>query len=395
MFQNLKLFIKYNIPFFFKILKKLSKIIRLFKNIFNLVIIEFLSIFNIQLNIGANPLININQPIVINLSGFDHILSIKFLNYFYSKKNSKIYNLNKYKKNINLLKNNLKLNYSNNNCIIPLSVLESFLYSDSNFITREINLNKIKPNDYLYFDNNSKNVIIIKEKWAFFHFYLQIIPFIIQNNNRKKFNILLRKQNKKFFNRLLKIFFSNIKIKKINLQEFRVLKKFIIINNNFYPNKKHIFLLREFLKVKYKLNYKNSSNELIYIKRSQGSYENYFKRQILNEKKLISILKTKYKFKIVDPLKINNIQQIKLFNKCRGIISIHGANLSNIIVCNKNCKILELNKNFDVKWHYYKIFNDLGYSNNFKIMITKIEREKIKLSFNETFFKLLDNHFKN
>ena len=395
MFQNLKLFIKYNIPFFFKILKELSKLIRLFKNIFNLVIIEFLSIFNIQLNIGANPLININQPIVINLSGFNHIFSIKFLNYFYSKKNSKIYNLNKYKKNINLLKNNLKFNYSNNNCSIPLSVLESFLYSDSNFITREINLNKIKPNDYLYFDNNSKNVIIIKEQWAFFHFYLQIIPFIIQNNNRKKFNILLRKQNKKFFNRLLKIFFSNVKIKKITLHKFKVLKKFIIINNNFYPNKKHIFLLREFLKVKYKLNYKNNTDELIYIKRSQGSYENYFKRQILNEKKLISILKTKYKFRIVDPLKINNIQQIKLFNKCRGIISIHGANLSNIIVCNKNCKILELNKNFDVRWHYYKIFNDLGYSNNFKIMITKIEREKIKLSFNETFFKLLDNHFKN
>ena len=86
MFQNLKLFIKYNIPFFFIILKEFSKLIRSFKNIFNLVIVEFLSIFNIQLNIQANPLININKPIIINLSGFDHVFSIKFLNYFYSKK---------------------------------------------------------------------------------------------------------------------------------------------------------------------------------------------------------------------------------------------------------------------------------------------------------------------
>ena len=273
--------------------------------------------------------------------------------------------------------------------------MESFLYSDSNFTTKEINLNKINPNDYLYFDNNSKNVIIIKEQWAFFHFYLQIIPFLIQNNHKKKFNILLRKQNKKFFNRLLKIFFKNVKIKKIDFKKFKVLKKFIIINNNFYPNKKHIFILRKFLKVKYNLNFKNSSNKLIYIKRSKGSYENYFKRQVLNEKKLISILKNKYKFKIVDPLKIDNIQQIKIFNKCKGIISIHGANLSNIIVCNENCKILEFNKNFDVRWHYYKIFNDLGYSKNFKILITKTEKEKMKVSLNNKFFELLDNHFKN
>ena len=95
MFQNLKLFIKYNIPFFFIILKAFFNLIRSFKNIFNLVIVEFLSIFNIQLNIQANPLININKPIIINLSGFDHVFSIKFLNYFYSKKKSKIYNLKK------------------------------------------------------------------------------------------------------------------------------------------------------------------------------------------------------------------------------------------------------------------------------------------------------------
>ena len=72
MFQNLKLFIKYNIPFFYYF-KEFSKLIRSFKNIFNLVIVEFLSIFNIQLNIQANPLININKPIIINLSGFDHV----------------------------------------------------------------------------------------------------------------------------------------------------------------------------------------------------------------------------------------------------------------------------------------------------------------------------------
>ena len=78
MFQNLKLFIKYNIPFFFIILKEFSKLIRSFKNIFNLVIVEFLSIFNIQLNIQANPLININKPIIINLSDLIMYFQLNF-----------------------------------------------------------------------------------------------------------------------------------------------------------------------------------------------------------------------------------------------------------------------------------------------------------------------------
>lgn len=394
MFQNLKLFLKYNIPFFFIVLKELFKLLRSIKNIINSVIINILSIFNIELNMKANPLINIKLPIVVNLAGFDHLFSIKFLNFFYSKKKSKIYNLNEFKKDINLLKNNLKFNYLNDKKTIPLSILESFLYKDSNFIIKEININKINLNEYLYFDNKSKKIIIIKEQWSFFHFYLQTIPLIIEINYKKKYNILLKKQNKKFFKRLLKIFFKQKK-KFIDINKFNTLKKFIIINNNFYPSKKHIFLLRKYLKNRYKLNFQNSSKDLIYIKRTKGSTENNFKRKISNEKKLINILKNQYNFKILDPLKINNIQQIKIFNKCRGIVSIHGANLSNIIVCNKNCKILEFNKNFDVRWHYYKIFYDLGYSKNFKIMIPKIENQKLKINFDNEFFKLLDSHFKN
>jgi len=395
MLYNYKLYLKYNNPSFFSVLKKMVKIISFFKNIIVNGIINILSIFNIQINPKANPLININDPIIFNFAGFDHKFSFKFFSFFYSYKNLKIYNLTKFDKKINLLKNNIELNYLHKQKkFIPLTILESFIYSDSDFIVRKVKLDKINFNEYLYFDNKSDNIIVIAEKWSFFHFYLQIIPFIIQTNYKKKYSILLRKNDQKFFKSLIKIFFND-QVKQIDFNKFKTTKKFILKNKNFYPNKKNIFLLRKFLKIKYKLNFDKSKNFYIYVKRSNGSVEDNFDRKILNEKQLIKILKNKYNFKIVDPLKISNIKQIKLFNQCKGIISLHGANLANLIVVNKKCKILELNKNFDVRWHYYKVINNLGLSKNYKILIAKTHNNKLMIDINKNFLSLLDNLFKN
>jgi len=395
MFNNLKLLIKLKLPFFFFILKKIKFTFIFFKKLNTTVIINILFFFKIQFNTYPNPLININLPFIINLAGFDGRFSLKLLNFLFTIRNFRIYDLNKIKKKINLLKKNTTLNYrSDNNDWIPFSVLETFIHCDSDFRVNKFHKKKINFKDYIYLDNKSQNLIIISHKWAFFHFFLQIIPFIIHINNKKKYNVLLRKKNTKFFQSLIKIFF-NKKISDINLKKFQFQKKFELFNNNIYPNRQRILELREFLRKKFKLNYHNRVKNFIYVKRTKGSTDDAFKRKIINEHKLINILKYKYNFKIIDPLKINNIQQIKIFNQCKGILSLHGANLSNIIVANKNCKILELNKNFDIRWHYYKISNDIGISKNHKFLITKTKNKKMLLNFDKNFFNLLNDHFKN
>ena len=395
MFNNLKLFVKLKLPFLFFILKKIKFTYICFKKLNTKIIINILFFFKIQLNTYPNPLINISYPFIINLAGFDGRFSLKFLNFLFTIRNFRIYDLNKIKKKINLLKENTNLNFSSdNNNWIPFSVLETFIHCDSDFKINKFHKKKLNFKDYIYLNNNSSKIIIISHKWAFFHFFLQIIPFVIYVNNKKKYNVLLRKQNTKFFKRLIKIFFSK-RISSINSEEFQFQKKFELFNNNIYPNKKRILELREFLRKKFKLSYHNRVKNFIYIKRTKGSADGAFKRKIINEHKLINILKNKYNFKIIDPLKINNIQQIKIFNQCKGILSLHGANLSNIIVANKNCKILELNKNFDIRWHYYKISNDIGIGKNHKFLIAKMKNKKILLNFDKKFFNLLNDHFKN
>jgi len=78
-------------------------------------------------------------------------------------------------------------------------------------------------------------------------------------------------------------------------------------------------------------------SEYIYITRN-GEAD---KRLVLNETKLLErhVLK---KFQVVQLSKITFMDQVYLFNNARFIISCHGAGLTNIVFCDKKCKIIEL-----------------------------------------------------
>lgn len=108
---------------------------------------------------------------------------------------------------------------------------------------------------------------------------------------------------------------------------------------------------------------KNTNNyelsDKIYISRNDSNY-----RKILNEEELIEKLK-KYDFKV---LTLNNktlLEQFTLFNNAKIIISPHGAALTNILFCNNNVKIFEINTNIMTQLeHFSEIANYLNISHD-------------------------------
>ena len=74
----------------------------------------------------------------------------------------------------------------------------------------------------------------------------------------------------------------------------------------------------------------------IYIRREDANY-----RKILNEADLITILR-KNKFEIINPQHFNVLEQMKIFSNADVVISPHGSNMSNLVFCKKNTKIIEI-----------------------------------------------------
>ena len=74
----------------------------------------------------------------------------------------------------------------------------------------------------------------------------------------------------------------------------------------------------------------------IYIRREDANY-----RKIINEADLITILR-KQKFEIINPQHFDILEQMKIFSNAEVIISPHGSNMTNLIFCHKNTKIIEI-----------------------------------------------------
>lgn len=53
-------------------------------------------------------------------------------------------------------------------------------------------------------------------------------------------------------------------------------------------------------------------------------------------------------------------EQIRLMQSASILVSAHGAALSHLVCVPKECKVIELNGDTDVRWHYYKIAQHLG-----------------------------------
>jgi hypothetical protein len=78
-----------------------------------------------------------------------------------------------------------------------------------------------------------------------------------------------------------------------------------------------------------------------------------------NEKFILDFL-LRLNFLIIDPDEMIFSEQIRLMQSASILISAHGAALSHLVCVPKECKVIELNGDTDVRWHYYKIAQHLG-----------------------------------
>jgi hypothetical protein len=96
-----------------------------------------------------------------------------------------------------------------------------------------------------------------------------------------------------------------------------------------------------------KINFKN-----IYISRNKAKY-----RKVINETDLLPLL-TKYKFEVVFFEDHTVCEQIEMCYNANNIISIHGANLTNVIFLQENKNVLELRKKGDLDNNYFYELTD-------------------------------------
>jgi hypothetical protein len=183
--------------------------------------------------------------------------------------------------------------------------------------------------------------IFIGQKWGghnFFHYLHTSLPKLvimdIYNLDLNSIKIIHNSINKNYISEsfsLLGINLDNI----ICLDDYPNLKTKNLyicspIGYGVNPNIESCKILK-YLFTKYT---KNKKELGLYIKRTSG-------RKIINEDEIINILITK-DFKIIEPDKLNFLEQISLFSSAHTIIAPHGAGLSNLVWCPSGAKVLEM-----------------------------------------------------
>jgi capsular polysaccharide biosynthesis protein len=90
----------------------------------------------------------------------------------------------------------------------------------------------------------------------------------------------------------------------------------------------------------------------IYVSRNKAKY-----RKVLNESDLLPILK-KYDFEVVFFEDYTMTEQIELAYSAKNIISLHGANLTNVMFMKPGGNVMEFRKNNDTENNYYYALTD-------------------------------------
>ena len=166
-----------------------------------------------------------------------------------------------------------------------------------------------------------------------------------------------------------------LKIKNIiNAYDQKHIRANKLITMNFKYTINHPHWLINDLKKAFKINRFNliKKQKKLFILR-EGI--NNLARGIENKKDLIHFLRNK-NFLIINPSKLNFLNEIKLFNSAKIIISLYGAALTNIIFCKNNANVIELRNTFTddlyknitkkAKLNYYSLISKRIISNNVK-----------------------------
>lgn len=96
----------------------------------------------------------------------------------------------------------------------------------------------------------------------------------------------------------------------------------------------------------------NLNKQNIYVSRNKAKY-----RKVLNESDLLPVLR-KYDFEVVFFEDYSMTEQIELAHSAKNIISLHGANLTNVMFMKPGGNVMEFRKNNDTENNYYYALTD-------------------------------------
>jgi len=238
-----------------------------------------------------------------------------------------------------------------NDGYIPVSIFESNYVQFSDYevvgMKKSINFNDLDREFSLKIlvGDNSLPMVQVPFIEGFFHFYIELVPTILQRLTSNCF--LLRIPRDSFYLVILDYFnLDYIKIFDSDQRYFD--SSLMLVKKGLYPTKNDLLVLRDYLSLN--LNCKSSTSHKIYITRRNNKNG----RRIKDEEFIIDLL-TINGFIVVDPDEIVFQEQIELMQSASIVISAHGAALSHLVCVPKECKVIELNGDIDVRWHYYKI----------------------------------------
>jgi hypothetical protein len=99
-----------------------------------------------------------------------------------------------------------------------------------------------------------------------------------------------------------------------------------------------------------KLNFPN-----VYISRNKAKY-----RKVLNEEQLVEIL-NKYDFKVIYYEDYSMKEQIEISYNTKNLVSLHGANLTNVLYMQPGGNVMEFRKKNDtINNYYYSLADEIG-----------------------------------
>ena len=243
-----------------------------------------------------------------------------------------------------------------NNGYIPISIFESnflkFAGHQIKPIKRRMKLveSQAQQHKILIVGNPNRKNVMVPSIEGFFHVYVELIPTFLENKNYYCF--ILQIPRDQFYIHILSFFdLQNFEVQNSDVDKY--ISSFTIEKKFLYPSISDLKTLQNFANKKIDTAFRNTNR--IYITRKN----NRNGRRIQNENSLISLLELN-NFKIIDPDEMIFAEQVRLMSTACVVVSAHGAALSHLVSVSAKTKVIEMNGDIDVRWHYFQICRELS-----------------------------------
>lgn len=241
----------------------------------------------------------------------------------------------------------------------PLSYIESDLL-EAKMITVERHLGKIDDYNIIINPNPKGENVNLGVMDGYFHLLLEFIPLML------KYPQLTFVGNAKYHGQLIKCleFFNLDFVSQFRSDEKEVWEKLAPIASlkqhfmatripgSIYPDYESISIVRREVLRRIEVDAPcDTKSRILFVSRNSDTKS----RNLVNEQELLYQLGKRFDVDCITPSDMSLNEQFCAFRGARVIIGPHGAGLSNILVTRPQSLVIELNKDSDVRWHYYRM----------------------------------------